>query len=81
MIARNWRGFRPERSSDFSNSKHAYAKRQLAARRSLLAWDYRATSANSPCASAISGISGVGVKLSSAGAKTACASTGRPVDW
>src|SRR5580704_3484310 len=76
-----WRGFRPERSSDFSNSKHAYAKRQLAARRSLLAWDYRATSANSPCASAISGISGLAEKPLSAGASTAWASAGRAVDW
>jgi hypothetical protein len=33
------------------------------------------------CASAISGISGVGAKPSSAGARTAWASTGRPVDW
>ena len=36
MVARQLAGFRPERSSDFSNSKHAYAKRQLAARGSLL---------------------------------------------
>ena len=35
---------------------------------------------NSACASAISGISGVGEKPSSAGSRTACASTGRPVD-
>ena len=32
------------------------------------------------CASAISGISGVGAKPSSAGASAPCASTGRPVD-
>jgi len=36
--------------------------------------------ASSACASAISGISGVGKKPSSAGARTAWASTGRPVD-
>jgi hypothetical protein len=35
----------------------------------------------SACASAISGISGVGEKPSSAGASTAWASAGRPVDW
>ena len=35
---------------------------------------------NSACASAISGISGVGAKPSSAGARTACASAGRSVD-
>ena len=36
---------------------------------------------SSACASAISGISGVGEKPSSAGARTAWASAGRPVDW
>jgi len=36
--------------------------------------------ASSACASAISGISGVGAKPSSAGARTAWASTGRPAD-
>ena len=36
---------------------------------------------NSACASAISGISGVGAKPSRAGARRACASAGRPVDW
>ncbi len=36
---------------------------------------------SSACASAISGISGVGEKPSSAGARTAWASFGRPVDW
>jgi hypothetical protein len=35
----------------------------------------------SACASAISGSSGVGAKPSSAGARTAQASAGRPVDW
>jgi Dienelactone hydrolase family len=35
---------------------------------------------SSACASAISGISGVGAKPSSAGARTAWASTGRPAD-
>src|SRR5271155_5230412 len=35
----------------------------------------------SACASAISGISGVGEKPSSAGASTAWPSAGRPVDW
>ena len=38
-------------------------------------------SPSSACASAISGISGVGEKPSSAGARMACASSGRPVDW
>jgi hypothetical protein len=38
-----------------------------------------ASAASSVCASAISGISGVGVKPSSAGARTACASAGRAV--
>ncbi len=33
------------------------------------------------CASAISGISGVGEKPSRAGARTAWASAGRPIDW
>ncbi len=37
--------------------------------------------ASSACAAAISGISGVGEKPSSAGARTAWASGGRPVDW
>jgi hypothetical protein len=37
--------------------------------------------ANSACASAISGISGVGEKSSNAGARMAWASAGRPVDW
>ena len=36
---------------------------------------------SSACASAISGISGVGTKPSSAGTRTACASSGRPVAW
>ena len=36
---------------------------------------------SSVCASPISGISGVGEKPSSAGARTAWASLGRPVDW
>jgi hypothetical protein len=36
--------------------------------------------ASSACAWAISGISGVGAKPSSAGARTAWASAGRPVD-
>jgi hypothetical protein len=36
---------------------------------------------SSACASAISGISGVGEKPSSAGARMACASLGRPIDW
>ena len=36
--------------------------------------------ASSACASAISGISGVGEKPSSAGARTPWASVGRPVD-
>ena len=39
-----------------------------------------ASASNSACASAISGISGVGEKPSSAGARTAWASAGRPVD-
>ena len=37
--------------------------------------------ASSVCASAISGISGVGAKPSSAGARTACASMGRALKW
>src|SRR5271166_4005492 len=36
---------------------------------------------SSACASAISGISGVGEKPSSAGARTAWASAGRSVNW
>jgi hypothetical protein len=36
---------------------------------------------SSACVSTISGISGVGEKPSSAGARTAWASAGRPVDW
>jgi hypothetical protein len=36
---------------------------------------------SSTCVSTISGISGVGEKPSSAGARTAWASAGRPVDW
>ena len=40
-----------------------------------------ARSDSSACACAISGISGVGAKPSSASPRTAWASTGRPVDW
>jgi hypothetical protein len=42
-------------------------------------WSY-ASRDSSASASAISGISGVGAKPSSAGARTACAPVGRPVD-
>jgi hypothetical protein len=43
--------------------------------------DRNYSAASNACASAISGISGVGAKPSSAGARTAWASARRPVDW
>ena len=52
-----------------------------AGRRSATSARSSANCLSSACASAISGISGVGVKPSSVGASTAWASTGRPVDW
>jgi uncharacterized protein (UPF0335 family) len=77
-----WKARCPARSGrSHSAALGPRRKRGLAVRESLLGLDYCAISASSACASAISGISGVGEKPSSASARTAWASVARAVGW